>query len=102
MAKKEELEGEIEKLTTKIDEMTTKSAKLKEEVAILTKELAELAETQAEMDKIRNEEHTNFVADKAEMDEGLEGVKLALKVLREYYAKDAAHGSAQGAGGGII
>merc|ERR1719456_368807 len=59
--KKADLEGEIEKLTTKIDEMSAKSAKLKEEVAILTKELAELADTQAQMDKIREEEHTQYV-----------------------------------------
>merc|ERR1719263_1701856 len=36
------------------------------------------------------------------MEQGLEGIKLALKVLREYYGGDAAHGSASGAGGGII
>merc|ERR1719174_2098727 len=33
------------------------------------------------------------------MEQGIEGVKLALKVLREYYASG---GGAQGAGGGII
>merc|ERR1719198_1270749 len=84
--------------------MTAKSAKLKEEVAILSKELAELADTQAEMDKIREEEHTAYVADKAEMEEGLEGIKLALKVLREYYAKGSfiqTH-KAEGAAAGII
>ena len=36
------------------------------------------------------------------MDKGVKGVQLALKVLREYYAKDAAHQSADGAGEGII
>merc|ERR1719333_973805 len=37
------------------------------------------------------------------MKQGIEGVKLALKVLREYYAKgDKAHSSADGAGSGII
>merc|ERR1719207_499071 len=37
------------------------------------------------------------------MKKGVEGVKLALKVLREYYAKgDKAHSSADGAGSGII
>merc|ERR1719262_2041544 len=77
-AKKEELETEIEGLTTKIDEMTAKSKKLKEEVAILMKELAELEATQREMDKVREEEHTAYVFDKAEMDQGLEGIKLAL------------------------
>merc|ERR1719380_321033 len=102
-AKKEELTDEIEALTTKIDKMTADSAKLKEEVAILSKELADLAKSQAEMDKLREEENTAYVKNKAEMEEGLEGIKLALKVLRDYYAKeDKAHKAAEGAGGGII
>merc|ERR1719313_2545349 len=102
-AKKEELTTEITALTTKIDMMSAESAKLKEEVAILSKELADLAKSQAEMDKLREEESTAFTKNKAEMEEGLEGIKLALKVLREYYAKeDKAHKAAEGAGGGII
>merc|ERR1719393_1205196 len=84
-AKKDELTTEIEELTTKIDKMTAEAAKLREEVAILQKELAELE------------------ASKPEMEQGLEGIKLALKVLREYYAKeDKGHEAAEGAGGGII
>merc|ERR1719378_337983 len=102
-AKKEELTDEITALTTKIDKMTADSAQLKEEVAILSKELSDLAKSQAEMDKLREEESTAFKKNKAEMEEGLEGIKLALKVLREYYAKeDKAHKAAEGAGGGII
>merc|ERR550514_137017 len=97
--KKADLEAEIEKLNTKIDKMSADSAKLKEEVAVLSKELADLAKSQAEMDKIRQEENAAYKVNKAEMEEGLEGVKLALKVLREYYAKGD---GAQGAGGGII
>jgi len=101
--KKEDLNGEIEKLSTKIDKMTSDSAQLKEEVAILTKELADLAKSQAEMDSIREKEKTQFAENKAEMEQGLEGVKLALKILREYYSKeDKAHAAAEGAGGGII
>lgn len=101
--KKEDLNGEIEKLSTKIDKMTSDSAQLKEEVAILTKELADLAKSQAEMDSIREKEKTQFAENKAEMEQGLEGIKLALKILREYYSKeDKAHAAAEGAGGGII
>merc|ERR1719287_321033 len=102
-AKKEELTSEIDKLSTKIDRSSAESAKLKEEVATLSKELADLAKSQAEMDKVREEENTAFVANKAEMEEGLEGIKLALKVLRDYYAKeDKGHQAAEGAAGGII
>merc|ERR1719456_578475 len=98
-AKKTELTDEIEALTTKIDKMTADSAKLKEEVAVLSKELAELAKLQQEMDTIRKEENDAYKTNKEEMEQGIEGVKLALKVLREYYGGG---GGAQGAGGSII
>jgi hypothetical protein len=102
-AKQEDKTDEIEKLTTSIDMMAAKSAKLKEEVAELQKALAELAKSQAEMDKLRSEEHASFEKNKAEAEKGLEGIKLALKVLREYYgAEDKSHTAAEGAGGGII
>lgn len=102
-AKKQEKESTIEKLSTQIDSMSAKSAKLKQEVAELEKELALLANTQAEMDKLRGEENAAFVENKAEMEQGIEGVKLALKVLSEYYAKeDKAHDAARGSGEGII
>merc|ERR1719460_2442497 len=102
-AKKADKEAALEKLSTAIDSMTAKSAKLKSEVAELEKELAALAKAQAEMDKLRAEEKAAFDVNSAEMKKGVEGVKLALKVLREYYAKgDKAHSSADGAGSGII
>jgi hypothetical protein len=101
-AKKADKEAAIEKLSSKIDSMTAKSAKLKSEAAELQKELAALASTQAEMDKIRAEEKSLFDTNSADMSKGIDGVKMALKVLREYYAKDSAHSSADGAGSGII
>jgi len=101
--KKADKEAAIEKLSTAIDSMTAKSAKLKEEVATLQKELAALARAQAEMDKLRAEEKAAFDVNSAEMKKGVEGVKLALKVLNEYYAKEGkSHSSADGAGSGII
>merc|ERR1719352_662390 len=82
--------------------MTARAAKLKEQVATLQQELSELAKAQAEMDKLRAEEKAVFDTNSAEMEKGIKGVKLALKVLNEYYAKDKAHASADGAGSGII
>jgi len=102
-SKKAEKEAAIEKLSTSIDSMSSNSAKLKGEVATLQKELAALARAQAEMDKLRAEEKAAFDTNSAEMSKGVEGIKLALKVLNEYYAKsDKSHGSADGAGSGII
>jgi len=101
-AKQADKTADINKLTTFIDQKSARSAKLKEEVAGLQKALAELAASQAEMDKLRGEENAVFVANKADMEQGLEGVKLALKTLREYYAGDKAHEAAEGAGASII
>merc|ERR1719408_431474 len=101
--KKADREEAIAKLNTFIDASTARSNQLKEQVAVLQKELADLARTQAEMDKLRAEEKAAFDKNSAEMKQGVEGVKLALKILREYYAQDGkAHGAAEGAGNGII
>jgi chromosome segregation ATPase len=94
--------AEIAKLTSQIDQASARSAQLKEEVAALQKALADLAASQAEMDKVREEEHALYLTNKAELEKGLEGVKLALKVMTEYYAKDPDHVAAEGAGQGII
>jgi len=102
-AKKEDSTATFEKLSTKIDSKTSQSKKLKEEVATLQKELAELARSQAEMDKIRAEEKEIYEKNKPELEAGLKGIKLALKILNDYYAKaDKSHGSSDGAGSGII
>jgi len=63
------------------------------------------------MDKMRSEEHTEYVAAKADLDAGLYGVGKALDVLRDYYGGASLmqqppmpekHTKASGAGGGII
>merc|ERR1719465_277110 len=83
--------------------MSAKSAKLEEEVATLQSELSALTKSQAEMDKIRAEEKAVFEKASSEMEKGLNGVKMALKVLNDYYAKaDKAHSSSDGASTGII
>jgi hypothetical protein len=119
-AKKEDLDALIAKLTSKIDQAAARSASLKEEVVELEKELAALAKSQAEMDKIRAEEHADYTVAKAELEQGLGGVRKALDLLKSYYgssaallqgnlgssmeqpAKPAAFEKAEGAGGSII
>merc|ERR1719262_678753 len=102
-AKKDDLTAESDKLSTKIAQDKAASAKLKEEVATLQGELASMAKAKADADKLRAEEKAAFEKNSAEMKQGIEGVKMALKVLKEYYAKeDKSHGSADGAASGII
>merc|ERR1719493_532578 len=102
-AKKDAKTTEIKKLSTKIDSMTSRAAQLKAEVAELEKSLSALAKAQAEMDKIRLEEKEEYTKAKTAMEAGIKGVQLALKVLRDYYAKDKAHSAdEEGGGAGII
>merc|ERR1719512_428971 len=101
--KKEEKSNEIAKLSTRIDRMAARSAQLKEEVAALQTQLAKLAKSQADMDKLRQEEKAAFTANKAELEKGLAGLKLALKILNENYGSaDKAHEAAEGTGSSII
>merc|ERR1719356_899913 len=113
--KKAELDEDLSKLTAKMDKAAATSAGLKGEVAALQKELAELAKMQAELDKIRADENAAFKTAKEEMSLGIEGVRKALAILREYYDSKAEallqtgqpeppvmHSKASGAGGTII
>merc|ERR1719335_47432 len=102
-AKKDDLTAQNDKLSTSIAQKKAASAKLKEEVATLQEELANMAKSKAEADKLRAEQAASYKKNSAEMKMGIEGVKKALSVLKEYYAKgDKSHSAAEGAGSGII
>merc|ERR1719262_655672 len=84
--KKEKLTGIVEDLTTKLDKANAQIAKLTEELATLQSELAALAKLQMEMDKMRADENAAYKLAVADLEAGLNGVRMALKILRDYYA----------------
>merc|ERR1719171_1217182 len=101
--KKADKDAEIAKISTKLEKMASRSAQLKEQVSAIQGDLAALAKAQADMDKLRSEESAAFTANKPEMEAGIEGLKQALKILRDYYAKEEhSHAAAEGAGSSII
>merc|ERR1740123_572382 len=101
--KKEEKNSEIAKLSTRIDRMAAHSAQLKNEVGAVQNQLVKLAKSQANMDKLRHEEKATFSDSKAELEKGLTGIKMAIKILNDYYgAGDKAHEAAVGTGRSII
>merc|ERR1719271_2134314 len=89
-AKRDDKQSDLDDLNTKIDAATSKIAKLKE------------------ADAMRAEEAAAWKEAKADYESGVEGVGMALQVLRDYYAeKDEAfvqttHDKATGAASGII
>merc|ERR1719482_1953796 len=108
-AKKADKEEEVDDLNTKIDRAAAKIAKLKETIAVLEEELGKIASEQKTADDTRMAEKEAWGAAKADFEQGLEGVRMALDVLRDYYASDEAflqqptgHTKATGAATGII
>merc|ERR1712014_274996 len=82
--------------------MQATSAQLKEQIAVLQDQLAKLASSQAEMNKLRAEQKAAYESARADLEKGLTGLKLALKILSDYYAGDHDHEAAGGASEGII
>mmetsp|Transcript_10368 Transcript_10368/g.22695 ORF Transcript_10368/g.22695 Transcript_10368/m.22695 type:complete len:665 (+) Transcript_10368:95-2089(+) len=89
-AKKDDHESTIATLSAKIDYAESRVAKLKEQVSTLSEELRDVASEQSDATKIRGEEKATFKTAEADYEAGLEGVQMALKVLREYYGQSFA------------
>merc|ERR1719182_703299 len=107
-AKRDDKQGDLDTLNMKIDKATSKIAKLKEDIATLQAELAEIAAAQQKADEMRAEEGAAWKEAKADYESGVEGVGMALQVLRDYYAEkeeafvQTTHDKATGAASGII
>jgi len=112
-AKIEDHTSTIEKFTTRKDKATAAIEKLTEEIATLQSELATIAKQQAEMDKMRADEKAAWAEAKKDFEDGIEGLTMALQILRDYYAAPASeeflqqpavttHSKASGAATGII
>merc|ERR1719163_157010 len=114
-AKRDAKQDDVDDLTTKIDQASAKIAKLKQGIQTLQQELGQIAAAQKEATELRQQEADAWAAAKADYESGLEGVGMALQVLRDYYAeqddsllqtratvKSAKHEKSSGAAGGII
>jgi len=108
-----ELKYDIEKYTSKIDTAKARSAELKDQVATLSSELAKNMKSQADANSLRKEENTAYLKSKTDLEQGVDGVRMALKVLRDYYSNEGSalvqqpadpgtHSASAGAGGSII
>lgn len=103
--KKEAKEADLESVASKIDAAASKSATLKKQVQSISSELSVLAETQTNMTKLRQEAKALFEKNEPETVKGMEGVKTALRTLREFYKSSGVQvtsGERKGAAGGVI
>jgi len=86
-AKIDDHNTKIDKYSTRKDKATAAIAKLTQEVATLTDELATMAKLNAELGKMRSEEKASFAVAKKDYEDGIEGLSMALQILRDYYAE---------------
>merc|ERR1719247_532368 len=111
-AKIEDHTTTIDKFTTRKDKAVATIEKLKESISTLQSELASIAKQQAEMDQMRADQKAAFAEAKKDFEEGIEGLTMALQILRDYYAEKeesfvqqpetSVHSKASGAATGII
>jgi hypothetical protein len=101
--KQEDSQDERDRLHTEAEQKRSRSSKLRADISTLQRELADLAASKSKAAQIRQNERTAFLKSKSDMEEGLRGIKLALKILKEHYGQDEQSNLlTQGASGGII
>jgi len=111
-AKRNKLQASENKLSTRIEKATAGVATLKQQVSELQAALANIAKSQKKMDAQRAGEHEEFVKAHADFTQGVEGIRSALKILREYYQAEGSalvqepttsvHAASADSGNGII
>jgi len=86
--KREELGDDSEGLKTDIDQAASASTKLKSQAKDIQFELLTLAKLTQEMSTARRESHQEYLKDAEDLSQGLNGMRQAIHVLRDYYASD--------------
>lgn len=111
-AKRKKLQSESDKLSTRLEKAEAGIAALKQQIADLNKAVADIAASQKKMDGMRAEEHAEYLKAKADFEQGVTGIRGALKVLRDFYAESegafvqepatSTHSKSTESGNGII
>jgi len=94
-AKESDLEDSLKKVKAELDRKSAKFADTKDDIVELQGDLAKIAKDQAKLDKIREDEHAAYVQEKGDLEKGLEGVRKALGMLRDYYSEDTSESASE-------
>jgi hypothetical protein len=102
--KKAEHEEDIESLSGKIKKRESSVERLTADIATLEADLAHIATMQKEMDENRAAERAEYEIQSSDYKQGIEGIQMAIKVLKDYYGKSSLlqHDPAEGESTGII
>jgi len=101
--KEDDVVREKDRVDTHRAQKIARSNRLTGVIATLQRELGALARAQEVARQIRNDEHAVYIKNEREMQQGLRGIKLAVKILRQHYQQDSQSKLlTHGASGGII
>jgi len=84
----EELTDNTEGFKTKVDQAGSASTKIKSQVKDLQYELATNEKLAMEMSSARNDAHKVFSKEKSDVSQGLNAMRSAIHILRDFYAAD--------------
>jgi len=84
----DELTDQAEDLKGRIDLAVSKSTRLKVSVKRLQAEVRFIDKAQADLAKARESEHAAYESQTADLKQSIASIRVAIRVLREYYASD--------------
>lgn len=82
-------QSELDKTVSKIDKAEATIVQLGEKKSTLQGELSEMESMKGEATTIRQQQHEEYLVAKKDYEDGIGGVQLAIKVLKEYYGKNS-------------
>jgi DNA repair exonuclease SbcCD ATPase subunit len=107
--KVDEAQTDVDKTTSRIDKSDSTIVQLGEQITQVQGELSELETMKGQATANRQMEHEQFLVAQKEYSQGIEGVQMAIKVLKDYYGKNseflqqqASNDDHSGAASGII
>jgi len=86
-AKMSDHNSKLDTMNARLDKATATKAKLQDNIVTLESELGELAKSQATMDQMRAEQKAEFEKVSKDLQDGVDGLTMALDVLQKYYAE---------------
>ena len=85
----DELNYDIANQFGNLHKSITERTRLKDDVMQMQRELAAFAKSRAAVTAVRTVEHNAYLDTKKDLELGVEGTRVALKVLCDYYANQA-------------